>query len=31
MGQVINLSDQGPTMLASNRDVIAEPILAKAG
>jgi hypothetical protein len=31
MGQVINLYDQGPTMLAADRDVIAEPILAKAG
>jgi hypothetical protein len=30
MGQVTNLYDQGPTMLAANRDVIAEPILAKA-
>jgi hypothetical protein len=31
MGQVINLCDQGPTMLAADRDVIAEPILANAG
>jgi hypothetical protein len=30
MGQVINLHDQGPTMLAADRDVIAEPVLAKA-
>jgi hypothetical protein len=30
MGQVTNLCDQGPTMLAADRDVIAEPILAKA-
>jgi hypothetical protein len=30
MGQVITLYDQGPTMLAADRDIIAEPILAKA-
>jgi hypothetical protein len=31
MGQVTNLCcDQGSTMLAADRDVIAEPILAKA-
>jgi hypothetical protein len=30
MGQVTNLCDQGPTMLAADRDVIAEPVLVKA-